>query len=197
MSHSESHRIDDILARILDLPEAERSGAIEKESGDDIALKNELIKLVSSYDKAEGFFDDMARDLGLPGTREVSPPTRPSNMTDPSALIGQTIAQYRIVDFIGGGGMGSVYRAEDTKLGRHVALKFLPASMGQDKLAQERFLREARAASALDHPNICTVFEIGEEGGHSFIAMAFYEGSTIENPVKRILRGPFFEACHF
>jgi len=182
-----SDKIDDILARIIDLPEAERPGAILMEAGDDIALKNELIKLVSSYDKAGGFFDDMARDLGLPGTRDVPPSTRPSTMTDPSALIGQTIAQYHIIDFIGGGGMGSVYRAEDTKLGRHVALKFLPASMGQDQVAQERFLREARAASALDHPNICTVFEIGAEDGHSFIAMAYYEGSTIE---KLISRGP-------
>ncbi len=103
-------------------------------------------------------------------------------------MIGREVDHYRILGHLGGGGMGVVYKAEDTRLERTVALKFLPPAMTRDAVAKSRFLQEARAASALDHPNVCTIYDIGElDDGQLYLVMPAYDGETLK---KRIERGP-------
>jgi serine/threonine-protein kinase len=155
--------------------QAERLAAI-----DDAALRLEIASLLDAYGRSDGTI------AALDELRAML--TRPVTDADPHRLVGRRIRQYVVDAHLGGGGMGVVYRARDTKLGRNVALKFLPPHLSAHPEANERFMREARAASALDHPSIGTIHEIAEtEEGQIFIAMAYYAGETLK---AKIARGP-------
>jgi len=173
-------RLETLYEQAVALPEAERAAFIERECGDDDALRRELASLLAFSPTAEEFFTRIGGDV-----RDAIADRLPEL---PDERIGTAIRQYRIEARLGAGGMGVVYRAYDTQLRRIVALKLLPAHLSDDDRARDRFLNEARAVAALDHPNICAIHETGEsESGAPFIAMAFCDGETLKS---RIARGP-------
>ena len=166
----------------------EKRAAYLAEVCDEESLRTEVLSLLKAEAQVGGFFEDLASvlptaaDAEVPEDRQIQELRTP----DPLDLEGETVGRYAVEEHLGGGGMGVVYRAHDPELDRWVALKFLPPSLAASREGEERFVREARAASALEHPHIATIYEIGtSEAGHRFIAMAYYEGETLKEKLAR------------
>ena len=170
-------RIDSLLHAVLDRPPAERAAFLRQECAGDQALENEVRSLMAADEHADSFLDRMVQAEA--GRELTGAPTA-------THLAGQTISHYRILGVLGAGGMGVVYKAFDTKLGRPVALKFLPPHLRHEPELKRRLGEEARAASTLDHPNIVVIHDIEETpDGDLFIAMAFHEGVTLRDRIER------------
>ncbi len=172
-----------LIVQVLELPTDQRSDFLDVTCGVDTPKRREVDALLAAYEEAPDYFDSLSDSLfgKLPPPAAGLPP-----QPDPHQLVGQTVGPYRVDELLGGGGMGVVYKAEDTRLRRTVALKFLPPLWSRDERARRRFLREAQAASALDHPAICTVYEINDTAdGQVFIAMAYYAGETLHATLRR------------
>ncbi|MDQ3666950.1 MAG: protein kinase, partial [Acidobacteriota bacterium] len=168
--------LKEIFHAAVALPSNKRAAYLDQACGGDPSLRGSVESLLKSHQETRNFVDAPAYQAAADMLTH-----------DDEHKAGQTIAHYRIRSLLGSGGMGKVYLAEDTKLKRNVALKVLPSVSARDEAARKRLLREARAAAALDHPNICGIHEVGDVDGIGYIAMQYIDGETLD---MRLKRGP-------
>ena len=190
MSSDQWQRIQELYHAALELEPTQRSAFLEEACGDDEALCREVEALLAEHGKAGSFLETPALDLAAQEKEFIGSPvsalTAQAVAETPSrSLVGKTLGAYQILSLLGSGGMGEVYKARDSRLNRSVAIKVLPPDKTSDADRKRRFVQEARAASALNHPNIITIHDIGREDGIDFVVMEYVAGKTLDRLIPR------------